>query len=158
MSLLTGDQESALSHYITAGVAGLGIAQVRVPPWLLSRMQPLAPSASFVRLCIQTHSPLVSRSTLPKFSRRSTSESRQQLQLTQRTAAAQLTACALKSRSLFSYAEFRNGASPLSGGIEPGQSPAPSDSTAVVCADMLILIVCCSASQNVEAKLRLADA
>ena len=121
-------------------------------------LQPLAPSASFVRLCIQTHSPLVSRSTLPKFSRRSTSESRQQLQLTQRTAAAQLTACALKSRSLFSYAEFRNGASPLSGGIEPGQSPAPSDSTAVVCADMLILIVCCSASQNVEAKLRLADA
>ena len=31
----TGDQESSLSHYITAGVAGLEIAQVDLPVFLL---------------------------------------------------------------------------------------------------------------------------
>jgi hypothetical protein len=30
MRNLSGDQESSLSHYITAGVAGLEIAQVRL--------------------------------------------------------------------------------------------------------------------------------
>jgi hypothetical protein len=38
ISFLTGDQESALSHYITAGVAGLEIAQVCFVPLCISRV------------------------------------------------------------------------------------------------------------------------
>jgi hypothetical protein len=56
--VLPGDQESALSHYITAGVAGLEIAQVRCIPCfaLSSRIiwacpLPIMPTSFFTGQC-----------------------------------------------------------------------------------------------------------